>query len=162
MTVIKNLGRHSRHGLALLQAAPLPPLSSYAFSWLHTSRHHAPSRCIASSPPPGIWAPAGAPLRIRRRRPFHSPPVKSPPPNTPIEVRAPPRVASLPGPAKTRCRQGPKASEGPHYFFPILSMAMKLNFGYVAFYGMSRSVTKVGMILMCRFSVINYVSFMLD
>jgi hypothetical protein len=27
--------------------------------------------------------------------------------------------------------------------------AMKLNFGYVAFYGMSRFVTKVGMILMC-------------
>jgi hypothetical protein len=29
--------------------------------------------------------------------------------------------------------------------------AMDLNFGYVAPYGMSRFVTKVGMSLMCRF-----------
>jgi hypothetical protein len=40
--------------------------------------------------------------------------------------------------------------------------AMKVNFGYVALYGMSRSVTKVGVILMCRISVMIYVSFMLD
>jgi hypothetical protein len=40
--------------------------------------------------------------------------------------------------------------------------AMDLNFGYVALYGISRSVTKACMILMCRFSVMNYVSFMLD
>jgi hypothetical protein len=113
---------HGRHGLALLQAAPLPPLSSYAFSWSHVSHHRPPSPCIAP-PPSGIWEPVGAPLRIRRRRPFKSPPVKSPPPNTPIEVRALPRVASRPGSAKTRCRQGPKAGEGPHYFFAILSMA---------------------------------------
>jgi hypothetical protein len=39
---------------------------------------------------------------------------------------------------------------------------MDLNFGYVALYGMYRFVTKVGMIMMCRFSVMNYVSFMLD
>jgi hypothetical protein len=39
---------------------------------------------------------------------------------------------------------------------------MDLNFGYVALYGVSRFVTKVGMILMCRFSVMIYVSFMLD
>jgi hypothetical protein len=40
--------------------------------------------------------------------------------------------------------------------------AMKLNFGYVAMNGMFRCVTKVCMILMCRFLVMNYVSFMLD
>jgi hypothetical protein len=40
--------------------------------------------------------------------------------------------------------------------------AMDLNFGYVALYGLSRSVTKVGIILMCRFVIMNYVSFMLD
>jgi hypothetical protein len=39
---------------------------------------------------------------------------------------------------------------------------MDLNFEYVALYGMSRSVTKIGMILMYRFSIIIYVSFMLD
>jgi hypothetical protein len=39
---------------------------------------------------------------------------------------------------------------------------MNLNFGYVALYGMSRFVTTVGMSLMCRFAVMNYVSFMLD
>jgi hypothetical protein len=39
---------------------------------------------------------------------------------------------------------------------------MNLNFGYVALYEMSSSVTKVGMILMCRFSIMIYVSFMLD
>jgi hypothetical protein len=39
---------------------------------------------------------------------------------------------------------------------------MNLNFGYVALYGISRSVTKFGMILMCRFSIMIYVSFMLD
>jgi hypothetical protein len=39
---------------------------------------------------------------------------------------------------------------------------MNLNIGYVALYGMSRSVTKVGMILMCRFSIMIIVSFMLD
>jgi hypothetical protein len=38
---------------------------------------------------------------------------------------------------------------------------MNLNFGYVALYGMYRLVTKVGMILMCIFSVMIYVSFML-
>jgi hypothetical protein len=40
--------------------------------------------------------------------------------------------------------------------------SMDLNFGCVALYGISRFVTKVGMILMCRFSVMIYVSFMLD
>jgi hypothetical protein len=40
--------------------------------------------------------------------------------------------------------------------------AMNLNFGYVAVYGMSKLVTKVGMILMWRFLVMSYVSFMLD
>jgi hypothetical protein len=40
--------------------------------------------------------------------------------------------------------------------------AMDLNFGYVSLYGISRFVTKVDMILMCRFSVMMYVSFMLD
>jgi hypothetical protein len=30
--------------------------------------------------------------------------------------------------------------------------AMELNFGYVALYGMSRFVTKIVMMLMCRFS----------
>jgi hypothetical protein len=40
--------------------------------------------------------------------------------------------------------------------------AMDLSFGYVALYGMSIYVTKVSMILMCRFSVMIYVSFMLD
>jgi hypothetical protein len=39
---------------------------------------------------------------------------------------------------------------------------MNLNFGYVAVYGMSKLVTKVGMILMWRFLVMSYVSFMLD
>jgi hypothetical protein len=39
---------------------------------------------------------------------------------------------------------------------------MDLNFGFVALYGMSRFVTKVGMNLMCRFLVMNYVRFMLD
>jgi hypothetical protein len=39
---------------------------------------------------------------------------------------------------------------------------MDLNFGYVALFGIYRLVTKVGMILMCRFSVMIYVSFMLD
>jgi hypothetical protein len=39
---------------------------------------------------------------------------------------------------------------------------MNLNFGYIALDGMSRSVTKVGIILMCRFLIMNYVSFMLD
>jgi hypothetical protein len=39
---------------------------------------------------------------------------------------------------------------------------MDLNLGYVALYDMSRIVTKVVMILMCRFSFMNYVSFMLD
>jgi hypothetical protein len=39
---------------------------------------------------------------------------------------------------------------------------MNLNFGYVALYGMSISVTKIGMILMCRFAIMIYVSFMLD
>jgi hypothetical protein len=39
---------------------------------------------------------------------------------------------------------------------------MDLTFGYAALYGMSRSVIKVGMILMCRFSVMIYVSLMLD
>jgi hypothetical protein len=39
---------------------------------------------------------------------------------------------------------------------------MNLNFGYLALYGMYRSVTKVGMILMCIFSSMIYVSFMLD
>jgi hypothetical protein len=40
--------------------------------------------------------------------------------------------------------------------------AMDLNFGYVALYGMDRSVTKISMILMCRISIMIYVSFMLD
>jgi hypothetical protein len=40
--------------------------------------------------------------------------------------------------------------------------AINLIFGYVAVYSMYRLVTKVGMILMCRFRVMNYVSFMLD
>jgi hypothetical protein len=31
--------------------------------------------------------------------------------------------------------------------------AMDLNFGYVALYGMYRYVTKLGMILMCRLSI---------
>jgi hypothetical protein len=39
---------------------------------------------------------------------------------------------------------------------------MNLNLGYVALYGMSRSVAKVCMIFICIFSVIIYVSFMLD
>jgi hypothetical protein len=39
---------------------------------------------------------------------------------------------------------------------------MSLIFGKVALYSMSRSVTKIDMILMCRFSVMIYVSFMLD
>jgi hypothetical protein len=39
---------------------------------------------------------------------------------------------------------------------------MNLNFGYVALYDMFRFVTKVGMILMCKFAVMIYVSFMLD
>jgi hypothetical protein len=39
---------------------------------------------------------------------------------------------------------------------------MDLNFGYVALYGLSRSVAKVCMILTCIFSVMIYVSFMLD
>jgi hypothetical protein len=39
---------------------------------------------------------------------------------------------------------------------------MNLNIGYVALYVMPRSVTKVGMILMCRFSIMIIVSFMLD
>jgi hypothetical protein len=38
---------------------------------------------------------------------------------------------------------------------------MNLIFGYVALYGISRSVTKVCMILMCIFSVMIYVNFML-
>jgi hypothetical protein len=38
---------------------------------------------------------------------------------------------------------------------------MNLIFGYVAPYGMSRSVAKVCMVLMCIFSVMIYVSFML-
>jgi hypothetical protein len=40
--------------------------------------------------------------------------------------------------------------------------AMDLNFGYVALYGMSRSVTKISKSLMCRSLVMIYVSFMLD
>jgi hypothetical protein len=40
--------------------------------------------------------------------------------------------------------------------------AMDLNFGYVALYGMFRCVTKVCMILTCRFLVMNYVNFILD
>jgi hypothetical protein len=39
---------------------------------------------------------------------------------------------------------------------------MDLNFGYISLYGMDRSVTKIGMSLMCRFLVMIYVSFMLD
>jgi hypothetical protein len=40
--------------------------------------------------------------------------------------------------------------------------AMDLNFGYVALYYTSRSVSKVCTSLMCRFVFMNYVSFMLD
>jgi hypothetical protein len=40
--------------------------------------------------------------------------------------------------------------------------AMDLNLEYIALYGMSRFVTKVCMILMCRFSIMIYVSSMLD
>jgi hypothetical protein len=39
---------------------------------------------------------------------------------------------------------------------------MDLNFGYVAIYGISRSVTKVCMSLMCRSLIMIYVIFMLD
>jgi hypothetical protein len=39
---------------------------------------------------------------------------------------------------------------------------MNLNFGYVALYSMSRSVAKVCMILMYIFSVMIYLSFMLE
>jgi hypothetical protein len=39
---------------------------------------------------------------------------------------------------------------------------MDLNFEYVSFYGMSRSVAKVCMILICIFSVMIFVSFVLD
>jgi hypothetical protein len=39
---------------------------------------------------------------------------------------------------------------------------MELNFGYVTLYGMDKSVIKFDMFLMCRFSVIIYVTFMLD
>jgi hypothetical protein len=39
---------------------------------------------------------------------------------------------------------------------------MELDFGYVTLYGMYRSVTKFGIFLMCIFSIIIYVSFMLD
>ena len=39
---------------------------------------------------------------------------------------------------------------------------MKLNFGYVALYGMFRFVTEVGMSLMCIYLIMIYVSFMLD
>jgi hypothetical protein len=39
---------------------------------------------------------------------------------------------------------------------------MDLNFVYVSIYGMDRSVTKIGMILICRFAIMIYVSFMLD
>jgi hypothetical protein len=39
---------------------------------------------------------------------------------------------------------------------------MDLNFEYVSLYGISRSVTKVCMILMCRSLIMIYVSFMLD
>jgi hypothetical protein len=39
---------------------------------------------------------------------------------------------------------------------------MDLNFGYVALYGIYRSVTKMCMILMCIFSVMNYLRFILD
>jgi hypothetical protein len=39
---------------------------------------------------------------------------------------------------------------------------MELNFGYDALYGIPRFVTKVDIILMCRFSVMIYVSFKLD
>jgi hypothetical protein len=39
---------------------------------------------------------------------------------------------------------------------------MNLIFGYVAFYGMSRSVAKVCMILICILSVMIYLRFMLD
>jgi hypothetical protein len=39
---------------------------------------------------------------------------------------------------------------------------MELDFGYVALYGMFRFVIKIGMSLMGRLLVMNYVSFMLD
>jgi hypothetical protein len=39
---------------------------------------------------------------------------------------------------------------------------MDLNFGYVALYGMYRSVTKIGRSLMCKYLIMIYVSFMLD
>jgi hypothetical protein len=39
---------------------------------------------------------------------------------------------------------------------------MNLIFGYVTLYGISRSVAKVCMTLVCIFSFMNYVSFMLD
>jgi hypothetical protein len=39
---------------------------------------------------------------------------------------------------------------------------MNLNFVYVALHGMYKSVTKVSMILMCRFIIMIFVSFMLD
>jgi hypothetical protein len=39
---------------------------------------------------------------------------------------------------------------------------MNLNFGYVALYAMSRSVTKIGRSFMCRSLIMIYVSFMLD
>jgi hypothetical protein len=39
---------------------------------------------------------------------------------------------------------------------------MNLNFGYVSLYGIPRSVTKVSMIVRCRYSVMIYVRFMLD
>jgi hypothetical protein len=39
---------------------------------------------------------------------------------------------------------------------------MNLIFGYVALYGMYRSVEKVCMILICIFSVMIYLSFMLE
>jgi hypothetical protein len=39
---------------------------------------------------------------------------------------------------------------------------MELNFGYVALYDMFRVLTKLGMMLMCRFLIMIYVSFMLD
>jgi hypothetical protein len=38
---------------------------------------------------------------------------------------------------------------------------MNLNFGYFALYGMYISITKVGMILMCIFVIMIFVSFML-
>jgi hypothetical protein len=39
---------------------------------------------------------------------------------------------------------------------------MNLNFGYVTLFGISRSVAKVCMILIFIFSVMIYLSFMLD